>query len=414
MSLNLWEPFLTVIVRTTRVTQTCPFPLLLFQYQKDGENKVPVVGVSLRYFRVTCRFPICFSVTLIKEEATAALHQARRLTDSGRTDRALKLFRRALEADPSSPDVLTQYGNFIEMQEKNIIRAQQMYAKALAVRPDHTEAQTANERILPLVEEKDHKMFEKIDWKRGLLSRMPVTDVGFNRARRENYFLHVYHTLAIEGNTMTLSMTRSVLETGMAVQGKSLLEHNEVQGLGEALHFINQSLLYKGMIDLDDVLTLHLHVFGHVQPSEAGRFRSTQVFVGDYHPPPPENVPPFMKQFGEWLESREARTLHPIARAALDHYKLVWIHPFMDGNGRTARLLMNVRLMQNGYPPIIIKLDERHKYYQYLTEANEGDVQPFVRFIARITERAIDDYLNSASDSHLIPDAHSTENIVPP
>lgn len=335
-----------------------------------------------------------------------ALHQARRLTDNGKTDRALKLFKRALEADPESADVLAQYGNFIEMQEKNVIKAQQMYAKAIAVRPDHVQAVTANERIKPLVEEKDHKMFEKIDWKRGLLRRVPVTDMAFNRARRENYFMHVYHTLAIEGNTMTLSMTRSVLETGMAVQGKSLLEHNEIQGLGDALHFINQSLLYKGMIDLDDVLTLHLHVFGHVQPIEAGRFRSSQVFVGDYRPPPPENVPPFMKQFGDWLESREARTLHPIARAALDHYKLVWIHPFMDGNGRTARLLMNVRLMQNGYPPIIIKVEERHEYYQYLNEANNGDVRQFVRFIAAITERTIDEYLDSTADSHLIRDAH--------
>lgn len=79
--------------------------------------------------------------------------------------------------------------------------------------------------------------------------------------------------------------------------------------------------------------------------------------------------------------------------AALAHYKLVHIHPFTDGNGRTSRLLMNMILMQAGYPPVIIHKQHRHKYYEYLQLANAGDVRPFVRFIAECTEQTLDLFL---------------------
>ncbi|XP_065833784.1 protein adenylyltransferase Fic-like isoform X2 [Oscarella lobularis] len=340
---------------------------------------------------------------LQRSEAVLALNQARRQTVKGNRERALKLFNLALNADPNSPDVLTEYGNFIEIHEQNVVKAQQMYTKALVVRPDHVAAQESNVRAAPLVQELDRTMFERIDWKKGELRKIPVGDLGSERTRLENYFLHVYHTVAIEGNTMTLSMTRSVLESGVVVPGKTLQEHNEVQGISDALHFMNESLLYKGRIDLDDILLLHLYVFGRVQPNQAGHFRAGQVFVGNFKPPPPDAVPGYMRQFSEWLESSEARALHPIARAAMEHYKLVWIHPFVDGNGRTARLLMNLRLMQNGYPPVIVKVEERHEYYEHLQTANDGDVRPFVRFIGKLAERTVDEYI-SAAEYRLIPE----------
>lgn len=100
-----------------------------------------------------------------------------------------------------------------------------------------------------------------------------------------------------------------------------------------------------------------------------------------------------MEAFGQWMVSAEARALHPIVRAAVDHFKLVHIHPFVDGNGRLSRLLMNVRLMQAGYPPVIIPVHERLSYYETLSLADDGDVRPFVRFIANLTERTIEEYL---------------------
>lgn len=84
--------------------------------------------------------------------------------------------------------------------------------------------------------------------------------------------------------------------------------------------------------------------------------------------------------------------------AALAHYKLVHIHPFSDGNGRTSRLLMNMILMQAGYPPVIIHKRHRHKYYENLQVANGGDVRPFVRFIAECTEQTLDLFLWATSE----------------
>jgi len=134
-------------------------------------------------------------------------------------------------------------------------------------------------------------------------------------------------------------------------------------------------------------------VLGYVDPIGAGILRTTQVFVGDFTPPPASQVVPLMAEFVEWLNSEEALTLHPIEMAALAHYKLVYVHPFYDGNGRTSRLLMNLVLMQTGYPPIIIPVEEKQKYYQHLQTANDGDVRPFIRFIAQCAERTIEEFL---------------------
>jgi prophage maintenance system killer protein len=104
-----------------------------------------------------------------------------------------------------------------------------------------------------------------------------------------------------------------------------------------------------------------------------------------------------MKRFESWLNTETALSMHPVRYAALAHYKLVHIHPFTDGNGRTSRLLMNTILMRAGYPPVIIQKQQRHKYYDYLQFANEGDTRPFVRFIAECTERTLDLFLWATS-----------------
>ena len=109
-----------------------------------------------------------------------------------------------------------------------------------------------------------------------------------------------------------------------------------------------------------------LNIAGHVEPEHAGRYRSHQVYVGDFVPPKPEDVPTLMEDLINWLNSGEAWSLHPVEYAAIAHYRLVYIHPFVDGNGRTSRLLMNLRLIQAGYPPVIIKVQDRYRYYETL------------------------------------------------
>lgn len=107
-----------------------------------------------------------------------------------------------------------------------------------------------------------------------------------------------------------------------------------------------------------------------------------------------------MNKFIEWLNSNQLQQAHPIQIASLVHYKFVYIHPFYDGNGRTGRLLMNLILMKFGYPPIIILKEHRLEYYECLIKGNQGDLKPFVRFIARCAQRTLNDYINQCSESN--------------
>lgn len=159
---------------------------------------------------------------------------------------------------------------------------------------------------------------------------------------------------------MTLAQTRSILETRMAVDGKSIDEHNEILGMDLAMKYINATLVNDNdYISMKDILEIHRRVLGHVDPIEGGEFRRTQVYVGGHIPPGPSDLTILMQRFEQWLNSESVVTMHPVKYAALAHYKLVHIHPFIDGNGRTSRLLMNLILMRAGYPPAIIPKQQR-------------------------------------------------------
>lgn len=338
-------------------------------------------------------------------EAVVSLHAALEMKKVGKADKALKLFQHAFALSPKHADILNHYGEFLEDTKKDVVKADQLYTLALTNYPEHTGALMNRQRTASIVENLDREVLRKIDEKRDALSSIPETNSALRRAKKEAYFQHIYHTVAIEGNTMTLQQTRSILETRVAVSGKSIDEHNEILGLDAAMKYINQTLLYRLRdISMGDILEIHKRVLGHVDPVEGGQFRRTQVYVGGHIPPGPSEISGLMAQFLEWLNSEDAMDLHPVRYAALAHYKLVHIHPFIDGNGRTSRLLMNLLLMQAGYPPVIIAKQNRHLYYQHLQTANEGDVRPFVRFIALCTERTLNLYLWATSEySHMVP-----------
>lgn len=351
----------------------------------------------------------CLTFPDIKKEAIAAMNLALDMEAQAKHDKAMKLFQHALNLDPSHADILTAFGEFLEYHEKDISKAEQLYSKALSICPDHTRALENRKRILPLVEEIDQRMYNAIDKKLNLLYKVPKNHPGLRRQKREAYYQHIYHTNAIEGNTLSLAQTRSIVETGIAIGGKSLVEQQEVLGLDAALSYVNNTLLGRvGAINLQDLLEIHKRVLGFVDPIEGGRLRHTQVFVADFVPPPPEAVPAQMDEFILWLNSDEALSLHPVEYAAIAHYKLVVIHPFYDGNGRTSRLLMNLILMQAGFPPVTIQVGDRAKYYETLEEGNHGDLRSFIRFIAECTERTLDEFLlatveNAASVLPQIP-----------
>ncbi|VIO92764.1 Uncharacterized protein BM_BM9267 [Brugia malayi] len=183
----------------------------------------------------------------------------------------------------------------------------------------------------------------------------------------------------------------------MAVAGKSIMEHNEILGMDAALKFINQSVAYVSYFTLQDILDIHSHVLGFVDPEVAGVFRKSQVFVSSFTTVPANMVPGEMEEMVKWLNEEDSLLLDPIERAAIAHYKLVSIHPFIDGNGRTARLLMNLILMQSGFPPVIIPVEARSDYYDTLNAANRGNLRPFIRFIGRQTDATLQLYINSAT-----------------
>lgn len=205
-----------------------------------------------------------------------------------------------------------------------------------------------------------------------------------------------YNSNAIEGNTLTLRETALVLREGITIHGKSLREHFEVTNHKTAIleleNFVKKRLLCSEKI----LLSLHKIILSNIADEYAGVYRRENVRIlgARVVPPSPLKVPRLMKDFLSWLR-RNPDHLNIVELAALTHYKLVEIHPFIDGNGRTARLIMNLLLMQKGYPPAIILKNDRKKYYETLNKANVGNVNPFVLFIAQSVERSLGLYLEA-------------------
>ncbi|KAL5281647.1 FICD family protein [Megaselia abdita] len=332
-------------------------------------------------------------------EALSSLKMAEEMKAAGKFDKALKIYKHALALAPRNPEVLIKFGEYLEHNQRDIVLADQYYYQVLNLNPENSVAMENRQRTAHKVERMDQERLNSLDEKREALSSVSRTNAALRRATKEAYFQHIYHSVGIEGNTMTLAQTRSILETRMAVDGKSIDEHNEILGMDLAMKYINATLVNENdYVSMKDILEIHRRVLGHVDPIEGGEFRRTQVYVGGHIPPGPSDLTILMQRFEQWLNSDNVAGMHPVKYAALAHYKLVHIHPFIDGNGRTSRLLMNLILMRAGYPPAIIPKQQRHNYYNYLQLANEGDIRPFVRFIADCTERTLDIYLWATSD----------------
>jgi len=194
-----------------------------------------------------------------------------------------------------------------------------------------------------------------------------------------------YNSNAIEGNTLTLSETKVVLE-GITIGGKSMIEHLETINHREAILFIEELISDKENITEWNIKNIHALILKEIDNLSAGKYRTENVVIsGAKHIPPKHyEVNCLMQKLiveyqNEWIK------YHPIVRATLLHGEFVKIHPFIDGNGRTSRLLMNFELMKNGYMPIIIKNEGRAKYYDVLdlahTTMNYG---PFIKLVSEL------------------------------
>lgn len=171
-------------------------------------------------------------------EALTSLHLAMEMKVSGKQKKAIKLFQHAVALAPRHPDILNHYGEFLEHTQNNIIKANEFYVRALTYKPNHEGALINSQRTARVVEELDRLMLKRIDEKRNTLSNIPDDNVALIRAKTEAYFQHIYHTVGIEGNTMNLAQTRAIVETRLAVDGKSIDEHNEIIGLDAAMKYI--------------------------------------------------------------------------------------------------------------------------------------------------------------------------------
>jgi Fic family protein len=215
-------------------------------------------------------------------------------------------------------------------------------------------------------------------------------------ARLKDYFdvEWTYHSNAIEGSTLTLRETEVVLHEGLTVGGKTLREHLEAINHKHAIDFVEALARETEPLTENNLRQIHALVLKGIDDEEAGRYRRGQVRItgSEFVPPEAMAVPGLMHDFVEWLNG-EAQSLSPVERAALAHFRLVDIHPFTDGNGRTARLLMNLLLLRDGYPPAVVRREERLAYYEALDKAHAGETGPFVLMMAEAVERSLDIYL---------------------
>ena len=202
-----------------------------------------------------------------------ALKSVTAAVGSSSAERASKLFRHAVALCPKHPRILNLFGEFLEETGRDILEADHFFVRAATFAndesEDHARALQNRKRTALMVEEIDRRMLNTIDNKKKAFQRINANGAAMKRAKKEAYFQHVYHTVGIEGNTMTLAQTRSILETKLAVGGKSVMEHNEVLGLDAALRYINQTLVDRvGEITTQDILEIHKRVVGYVDPVE--------------------------------------------------------------------------------------------------------------------------------------------------
>jgi Fic family protein len=222
------------------------------------------------------------------------------------------------------------------------------------------------------------------DLKRCIDSFRPLEDAQVHNLRRALTASFTYESNRIEGNTLTLQETALILEKGVTVSGKSLKEHLEVTGHAQAFDYVQDVAQSDEPISQTVLRRVHQLVLGGVDRKNAGAYRTIDVAIaGSAHQPPPNYlVQERMDALFAWAEGSTGR-LHPVVFAAELHHRLVNIHPFVDGNGRTARLLMNLVLLRHGYPIANLsgEREARLAYYQALAEADAGDGSQFHRLV---------------------------------
>ncbi len=214
------------------------------------------------------------------------------------------------------------------------------------------------------------------------------------KTEKEQIISFIYNTNAIEGVPISYEDTKNIIEGKEPKTKCAKRDIKEVKNMKECIDFLFD---YKGEFNQELLLKLHEIEMNCVHP-EAGKIRTKQNIVGNYLPPKPEEVPVELEIFFSWFKQAE-KILHPFELAGLGHLKIVRIHPFMDGNGRISRLLMNHLLFKNNYPLLNIYNSEKMLYYLVLKEVDaKKKEKPFIKYLYQVYINQYKKYLLQSND----------------
>lgn len=243
------------------------------------------------------------------------------------------------------------------------------------------------------------KLYDQLDdLKKCLDSFRPFNPAQVENLREFYDTQYTYESNAIEGNSLTLHETSMVVNEGITIGGKPMRDHLEAINHAEAVKSLHDFVANQEPFSEKVLLHFHSLILHGIQSEDAGRYRSGRVRVGGSQRifPNPLKVPDLMEEYFAFYEEHK-NTMHPVEMAAHLHQKLVNIHPFVDGNGRASRLVMNLHLLQNGYPVTILSAEnqKRHAYYRALEAFNDGDdTKPFELLIAQYVKHWCFEFLS--------------------
>ncbi len=236
--------------------------------------------------------------------------------------------------------------------------------------------------------------FSRLDQLKSKLDQQRPLSKAIVSNLHENLIVEwTYNSNAIEGNTLTLQETKVALD-GITVGGKTLREHFEVISHKEAIFFIEELVKRGELLSELDIKSIHALILKNIDNDNAGKYRQHNVMISgaEHRPVSSLEVPAKMQEFIVWYKN-EAMNMHPVERAARVHVDFVGIHPFVDGNGRTSRLLMNLELMKSGFPPVVLKVEDRLAYYKALDIAHTTDnYAPFMELTYKVVEKSFEPY----------------------
>lgn len=262
----------------------------------------------------------------------------------------------------------------------------------------------------------DLKILKEVDSMKTKIDKLrPLTREQEDRIMQKFRLDWNFHSNALEGNKLDYGETKAFLMYGITAKGKPLKDHLDIKGHNEAINFLESVVKKKEDFTEADIRALHEVIL--VEPYEIkaetldGTIVKKKVALGTYKTTPnhvktltgeihyyttPEETPIKMKELMDWYKKVRDSNLHPLIVASIFHYRFVAIHPFDDGNGRIARLIMNLILMRNHFPPVIIKIVDRERYYLALSQADSKKFKPFVELVGKELLHSLEIYLKGA------------------